>query len=39
MVGLLMNNELGRIWKEAVVAQFKEISWYFPGGSEETTKT
>jgi hypothetical protein len=30
-----MNNELGRVWKEEVVAYFKIISWNSPGGTEE----
>jgi hypothetical protein len=27
-----MNSELERIWREGVVAKFKAISQYFPGG-------
>jgi hypothetical protein len=34
-----VNYELERIWKEAVVAYFKVLSGYFPGGTEETTKS
>jgi hypothetical protein len=30
----LVNGELKRIWKEAVVAYFKAFSRIFPGGSE-----
>jgi hypothetical protein len=32
-----MINELGRIWKEVVVAYSKVglLSWYFPRGTEE----
>jgi hypothetical protein len=29
-----MNNEVERMWKEAVAAYFK-ISWNLPGGTEE----
>jgi hypothetical protein len=32
---LLMNTELERIWKEAAVAKFKELSRNFPGGTGE----
>jgi hypothetical protein len=31
-----MNNELERICKEAVEAQFKILSWHLPGGTEES---
>jgi hypothetical protein len=31
-----MINELERIWKEAVMVQFKVLSWHLPGGIEET---
>jgi hypothetical protein len=31
-------NELERIWKEAVMALFKVLSRYFPGGTEENYK-
>jgi hypothetical protein len=34
-----MNNELERIMKEAVVAQFETLYWYLPGGTEENHKT
>jgi hypothetical protein len=27
-----MNNELGRIWKEAIVAYCKVLSWHLLGG-------
>jgi hypothetical protein len=30
-----MNDELERIWKEAVVAWFKLLSLHLPGGTEE----
>jgi hypothetical protein len=30
-----MNDELERMWKEAVVAKFKILSRYFSGGTEE----
>jgi hypothetical protein len=30
-----MNNEFERIWNEAIVAEFKELSQYLPGGTEE----
>jgi hypothetical protein len=30
-----MNNELQRIWIEAVVDLFKVLSWRLPGGLEE----
>jgi hypothetical protein len=30
-----MNNELQRIWKEAVVAQFKVLPRHLPAGTEE----
>jgi hypothetical protein len=32
-----MNNELERIWKEAVMTWFKVISQHLPGGTEEAT--
>jgi hypothetical protein len=31
----IVNNELERIWKEAVMAQFKVVFWCVPVGSEE----
>ena len=30
-----MNNELERIWKEAVLAKFEALSWCLPTGTEE----
>jgi hypothetical protein len=30
-----MNNELERIWKDAVEAQFKVLYWHLCGGTEE----
>jgi hypothetical protein len=30
-----VNDELERMWKEAVVALFKVLSRHLPGGSEE----
>jgi hypothetical protein len=35
MIPCLVRNELGRIWKEAAVAQFVDPSRDFPGKSEE----
>jgi hypothetical protein len=35
MVGLLMNNELDRTWKEAAMDQLKVLFRNFPGGIEE----
>jgi hypothetical protein len=37
MIGL-MNDEIERIWKEAVLAYFKVSSWHVPGGTEENYK-
>jgi hypothetical protein len=34
-----MNNELGRIWKEADASQFKEVSLYLRGRAEEYYET
>jgi hypothetical protein len=34
VVEWLVNNELGRAWREAVVAQFKLLTWYRPRGTE-----
>jgi hypothetical protein len=31
---LIVNNELEMMWKEAVVAFFKLLSWNLPGGTE-----
>jgi hypothetical protein len=31
----LVNNELERMWKKAVMASFKVLSWYLPGRTEE----
>jgi hypothetical protein len=33
------DDELERMWKEAVVAYFKVLSRHSPGGTEENTKT
>jgi hypothetical protein len=30
-----MNNELKAIWKEAVLDEFKALSWHLPGGTQE----
>jgi hypothetical protein len=35
MVGWLMNNELERMCKEAVMTYFKVISWHSPRGTDE----
>jgi hypothetical protein len=35
MIGWLMNNESERIWKKAVVADFKVLSRNLRGGIEE----
>ena len=32
---MALNNELGRMWKEAVVANFELISWHCPGRREQ----
>jgi hypothetical protein len=37
MIGL-MNNELERMWKEMVMAQFTALSKHLPGGTRKTTK-
>jgi hypothetical protein len=34
MPGLLLTNELGRVWKEAVVAQLGVLSLHLPEGAE-----
>jgi hypothetical protein len=34
IIGWIMNSELERIRKEAVVAYFNLLSWYLPGGTE-----
>jgi hypothetical protein len=34
----MINNELERIWKEAIEAQFRVLSWYFFAGTEENHK-
>jgi hypothetical protein len=31
---MIVNNELERMWKETVVAQFKVLSRHLPGGTE-----
>jgi hypothetical protein len=35
MIERLMNNQLERIWKEAVMVLFKVLSWHLPGGNTE----
>jgi hypothetical protein len=35
---MIVNDELEKIWKEAVMTKFKVLSWYLPGGSEENHK-
>jgi hypothetical protein len=35
MIGLLVNNEWERIWKEGIVVSFKVLSRHLPGGTEE----
>jgi hypothetical protein len=30
-----VNDELKRMWKEAFIAEFKVLTWHFPGGTEE----
>jgi hypothetical protein len=30
-----VNDELERMWKEAVMAEFKVLSWNLPGRTEE----
>jgi hypothetical protein len=32
---MINDNELGRIWREAVMASFKVLSRNLPGGTEE----
>jgi hypothetical protein len=32
---MIVNNELERMWKEMIVAQFKVLSYHFPRGIEE----
>jgi hypothetical protein len=32
---MTVSNELERMWKEAVLAEFKAIFRYLPGGTEE----
>jgi hypothetical protein len=32
---IIMNNELGRMWKEAAVAYYEALSQNSPGGTEE----
>jgi hypothetical protein len=34
MVGRLANNELERMWKEVIMAQFEILSWHLHGGTE-----
>jgi hypothetical protein len=33
-----VNNGVERMWKETVVAEFKVLSWNFPGGSGKNHK-
>jgi hypothetical protein len=33
----MINDELERIWKEAVVASFKALSWHLPGCTKEVS--
>jgi hypothetical protein len=33
-----VNNELERIWKDAIIAKFEVISWRLPGGAVESYK-
>jgi hypothetical protein len=35
LILIIMNSELGRIWKEAVMASFKVLSQYLSGGTTE----
>jgi hypothetical protein len=35
---MINDNQLERMWKEAVMAQFKVLSWHLPGGIEENYK-
>jgi hypothetical protein len=35
---IVVNNELERTWMEAVMAYFKVLSRYLPGGTEENYK-
>jgi hypothetical protein len=35
MMARLMNNELERIWKDAVLDYIKVLSWYLPVRTEE----
>lgn len=34
-MGWWMDNELEMVWKEAVLAYYKVLSWNFPGGAEK----
>jgi hypothetical protein len=34
-----MIGELERMWKEAIVAEFKVVFQHVPGGAEKSTKT
>jgi hypothetical protein len=36
---LLINNELERVWKEAVLALLQVLPQHLPGGTDKTTKT
>jgi hypothetical protein len=38
MVGQLMNNDLGSMWKEAVAAHFEAVSRNLPAGTKENHK-
>jgi hypothetical protein len=35
----MLNNELERMWKEAVISKFKVLSLHLPGGTKENHKT
>jgi hypothetical protein len=39
MIECLMNNELEKIWKEAVTAYFKVLSQHLPEDTEENHET
>jgi hypothetical protein len=38
VIGLLVNNELERIWKEMVVARFEVVFWNLSGVIEENIR-
>jgi hypothetical protein len=37
-VRTIANNEWKNMWKEAVIAEFEELSRYLPGGTEKIDK-